>query len=145
MATRKTIRQQLIAAVEAEYGELAQLYSNHKPTKPDGQSPIVAVEVASGEYTLRGSGASGYLADQELVINLLHIVLGKYGTGWTRENADDATDDLFDAFLSFLQNNQETDYWQSIYQPGATVIRDDVEIGGELYVIETIPLVIQAK
>lgn len=145
MADRKTVRQQFATALATSYGALAQLYSNHLPTDPAGQSPIVAIEVASGEYTLRGSGATGYAADQEIALNLHHMVLAKHSTDWTRENADDAIDDLFAAFLAFLQTNQETAYWQSVYQSSSSAISDDVNMGGELYIIETIPVLVQAK
>lgn len=145
MADRKVIRQQLLTAIQISYGSFAQLYSNHLPTDPQGQSPIVATEVASGEYTLRASSSGGIKADQSINFSLHHMVLAKYGATWTREMADDAIDDMYALLLTFLANNQETSYWQSIYQESASAISDDVNIGGELYIIETIPLTVEAK
>jgi hypothetical protein len=60
---------------------------------------------------------------------------------WTKQNADDALDDMELAFATFLaakRANQAN--WRAIQVLGPSVILDNVDMNGERYIDEQIPV-----
>lgn len=135
--SRKIIREALQSAMSSYY-TVAQAGFAYKPDDLNGVFPAYAVESVSAERSTEKFAAVRNRF--EFIIH--HFVLyANPAQSWTKQNADDALDSMELAWATFLtekKSNQAN--WRDIAVLGPSVILDNVDMGGERYINEQIPI-----
>ena len=70
----------------------------------------------------------------------IHVFVLYASGDWTEDNAEDRLDRIERGIADVIDGNRKVaDVWEAIDYQGDTV-RDDLEIGGDAYIRETIPI-----
>lgn len=141
MATsRKSVRGAVLTALDP-YAASADVTFDYKPDTLNGRFPAVAIEAAGSERQAARFGG-GFNTTFFYTIHLF-ILYAKPGE-WTKAQADDALDTLEHEVAQFVEANKRNDgNWEELRYNGQTVILDDVDMGGERYLNEQIPISVQ--
>ena len=140
-ANRETSRDALATLLDTALtgvGNPVQTVYNYQIGDFQGQSPVVVVSSGGTErtpYTFEGDRATFHL-------NIFVFVLYDDEGDWGEDDAEDRIDLIEKDIAETLESNQRTTNWESIqYSAGTTV--DSVEIGGDEYRREVIPVVVE--
>ena len=135
--SRKTVREAMQTAM-ATYYTVAQAGYPYKPDDLGGQFPVYAIESTSGLRSMEKFGTVSSIF--QFVIH--HFVLyANPEQSWTKQNADDALDTLELAWANFLTAKKvNSPTWQNIQVLGPSIILDNVDMAGERYIDEQIPV-----
>lgn len=135
--SRKAIREAL-QSVMSSYYTVAQAGFAYKPDDLNGVFPAYAVESVSAERSTERFGT--VRGRYEFTIH--HFVLyANPAQSWTKQNADDALDSMELAWATFLEEKKGNQAnWRNIEVLGPSVILDNVDMGGERYINEQIPI-----
>lgn len=142
VTNRETIRDALATLLTTALvgdGKPAQAVYNYKVGDFEGQSPVVTV--TSGG-TLRFEGDYGENLDGEFYLVITSYVLyADPGTDWGEDDAEDRLDLLEKSIADVLVDNYShaSGTWERIAIDGRTQVVEG-EIGGELYLVEIIPV-----
>lgn len=135
--SRKTIREAMQTAMSSYY-TVAQAGFAFKPDDLNGAFPVYAVESVSAERT-----TDKFTAVRNRFEFMIHhfVLYANPAQSWTKQNADDALDSMELAWATFLKDksvNQAN--WRSVQVLGPSIILDNVDMGGERYINEQIPI-----
>ena len=139
---RETVREQfasLLSSALVGVGKPAEVVYSYQVGDFKGKSPVVVV-------TSAGSDRGSPLVKSETVffLEVYAFVLYALEDGtWTEEQSEDRLDLLEKSIVDVINDANDSGTWQSVETNGESVI-DSVEIGGDEYRYETIPIRIVA-
>jgi len=140
VTNRETVRDALATLLETALtgsGNPAQAVYAYQVGDFGGRSPVVVVSSAGSERDHRTMGERYH---NFFYLNVYVFVLyADPGTDWGEDNAEDRVDLLEKEIADVLMDNFSTDDWVYIQLDGRSV-RDSVEIGGQEYIREVIPV-----
>jgi len=137
-SNRETVREVLAELLQTALvgsGRPAQAVYSYQVGDLGGQSPVVVVSSAGSErqrLSFQGSRATFRL-------NVYVFVLYTDGSDWNEDDAEERLDLIEKTIAETVDVSQRTAFWESVGYAGETVC-DSVEIGGEEYRRETIPI-----
>lgn len=135
---RETIRDQLAALLAAALvgaGKPAEAVYNHQVGDFQGKSPAVVVTSAG-----TGRGSPLVANQTAFLLEVYSFVLYALEDGtWTEAQSEDRLDLLEKSIVDVLNDANDSGTWQSVEPNGESSI-DSVEIGGDEYRYETIPV-----
>ena len=135
MINRETVRDALNAALTADLvtsKAVVQAVVGNLVTDPAGQSPIVAILSAGSERPrMTFAGSRTIFAFQ------IQTWVRVTGSSWTAANAEDRLDLIERYIAEYIEANQTATNWNAIEYAQASVV-EDIVIGGEPYLVETI-------
>lgn len=138
--SRKVIREAfgaLLDAALAGSGNPVQTVYDYVATDFGGTSPVVALGAAGSARTLAGRGGT---QARHYLDAMIFVLRGEAGNAtYTEAEADDRLDEIEAALLAVIEANQDNANWDAVDYAGQSTI-DAVEIGGEQYWMERIPL-----
>lgn len=138
--SRETIRDQfaaLIAAALVGSGKPAAASYNHQVGDFEGKSPVIVVTSAG---TNRGSVLVS--SPTQITLEVHNFVLYALEDGsWTEAQSEDCLDLLEKGVSDVVVDANDSNNWQSVEFNGQSEI-DGVEIGGDEYRHEVIPILI---
>ena len=140
---RETVRDQLatlLAAALVGTGKPAQAVYNYQVGDFEGKSPVVVV-TSSG--TGRGSPLAYGVTSFRMELHTFVLYALEDGT-WTEAQSEDRLDLLEKTIADVLQDANDSGTWMSVQMAGDSVV-DGVEIGGDEYRHETIPVLITVQ
>jgi hypothetical protein len=139
---RETVRDQLatlLAAALVGAGKPAEAVYNHQVGDFTGKSPAVVVTSAG-----TGRGSSLVSNNTQFALEVHTFVLYALENGsWTEAQSEDRLDLLEKMIADVVVKANDSDTWQSVEFNGQSEI-DGVEIGGDEYRHEVIPILITA-
>jgi hypothetical protein len=110
----------------------------YKPDNLRKEYPVFAIELAGA---FRPTEKFGTVSSVFRFIIHHFVLYANKEQSWTKQNADDALDDMELAWANFLnakKANRPT--WQNIQILGPSIILDKVDMAGERYIDEQIPV-----
>lgn len=114
---------------------------NHKPDDVDGKFPIVAFEAAGAQRTRQNFGS---LTSIFFINAHLLVLYANKAQSWTKAQADDALDTLEQQLAAFVEGvPKSSGNWNALTFAGQSTILDNVDIGGERYIDEIVPLLVE--
>lgn len=140
MAQDRQTTREALATEAATYVTSAQAIYDHKPDDFGGQFPILAFESA-GTIERSRERFQGTHAMFAFTAHIF-VLYADPAQSWTKQNADDAIDAMEHELATFIEaKTKVSGSWQNLAQSGASVILDNVMIGGVRYINERVPLV----
>lgn len=139
---REVVRNQLATLLNAKLvtaDAIVQAVYNYRTSDFAGLSPVVIVSSGgSNREAISGMPQPG--VRNAVFFLTVHVFVRYAATGWTEAQAEDRLDLIERTVVGVLDDNARvTDVWNAIdYQ--ADSVRDDLEIGGKMYIRETIPI-----
>lgn len=106
-----------------------------------GESPVVVVSSAGVKRTRKTF--QGSIAEVFLQIDVFTLYADPEA-GWTEEDAEDTADQIEALIASAVDGNQANRLWDAISYTDRTSLGSIVDMGGNEYRRETIPIVINA-
>ena len=139
---RETVRDYLATLLTATLvtaDSVVQAVYNYRIGDFAGLSPVVTVSSAgSNREQISAMPQPGIV--QAVFYLTIHVFVLYAATGWTEAQAEDRLDRIERGIADVLDANRVVaNVWQEIDYQGDT-IRDDVLIGGDDYIRETIPI-----
>lgn len=136
---RRLVRAELAIRLEPYVRDVASEVFDHQPSSVDG-TPIVMV-LSSGSDRLRTSRNA---TRASLFYEIHNAVLYEdAGLGWTRQNAEDALDNLeYDVARFVFGDDHSSENWKDIVYAGRSFI-DRVNIGGKEHQDEIIMIQVE--
>jgi len=111
---------------------------DHKPDDLGGIFPAVAFEAVGSER--RRDKFTGLTSVFYFSAHLF-VLYANEGQSWTKAQADDALDALENELANFIEAKPKvTGNWNNLSFNGQTTILDNVDMGGERYIDEIVPL-----
>lgn len=141
MAVDRQTTREALATEAATYVTSAQVIFDYKPDDLAGKFPALAFESVGTERT-----RVQFKQRQTTFFFTAHIFVlyANKKQNWTKAQADDALDAMEHEFATFVESvPKSTGNWNVIDYNGQSVILDNVDMGGERYINEQIPLAIQ--
>ena len=139
---REAVRDQLATLLNAKLvaaDSIVQAVYNYRTSDFAGLSPVVIVSSGGSNRELI-SGMPQPGVRNAVFLLTVHVFVRYAATDWTEAQAEDRLDLIERTIVGVLDDNARvTDVWNAIdYQ--ADSVRDDLEIGGKMYIRETIPI-----
>lgn len=139
-ANRQTVREHLATLLQTSLDSAQQVY-DYLPNDFGGQTPVVCVTSMGSERAQIGFGEDYNTAFRLGII--VYVAYAERGTSYGEDDAEDVLDTLEKEIADVLMDyRQVSGKWDSLTHEGATNI-DYIEIGGQMYKSEVIPVTIE--
>jgi len=133
--SRKVIREALATGL-ASGVSTAEAVWDYQRSDLGGQSPVIRVLAQSS--TRPQLAQRGIRSEFGFVIQVW-VLWKSQGGEWTEAEAEDQLDQLEWEIISWMVGNQNTDNWTALQYAQPTAI-DTITIGGDIYLVEDIPV-----